>query len=752
MESRTNSKDKTIYHKKVDNKFNKGDVVEVSSDDEGFRGAWYVATVLKPASASRNSSSYPIRKTRALVEYQNLLSDADHSKPLTESIELSYIRPLPPVPDDDQSYETHDVVDAFHRDGWWKGVVSKVFEGTESSEKKYAVVFIDPLEQVEFLSKDLRFHFEWTNETWVKSPPQKRMEGLKFSKGMAVEVNFDKTKFQAAWFPATILEETGFNSFLVKCDHSRNNGKNDHMEETVDSFHIRPPHPKLDIATYEVLQAVDAFVDSSWRDARITRTLIDGRYNVVLKHTNKELELRHSEIRPHLHLENGSWDISIGVQAEEQSTDADSNARDPDMAVNVESSSGSDTLKSIRRKFREKLPIKRSRKKSLEHSTDCVSKSPSKKTKKNLPESEDALPCLAKELNNENSVKPLLFQACHLELTPMQTTNQKLQVSGGVLTKCSTINLVGNPPSSGSDSSSRHVNIQDVGSENEAAGSLQKSERQMDSQATGREDENNENSAEILVDGHHKEDVPVTTSPTNSLENHIENDVNLVAARKFCNGNGEGESENVKRSSLINVSGTTELVESPALPFIKSSSFWENIESLEIFQILPQKPHFGPLQEYKEAIREGFAIGYMATFSNLIEKTSKLRADSSREEIDSYLETVADLKRFGFDVKAPVDRLQKLLSIKDRCEQLKDESKNVHIQMTECKHEKTQLEEEIVTTELLISDLEEVRAMKVSMKVMQEYKLVALRADANVINEGIAKMKHEFESQAAASW
>ncbi|XP_050224232.1 DUF724 domain-containing protein 7-like isoform X4 [Mercurialis annua] len=618
MESRTNSKDKTIYHKKVDNKFNKGDVVEVSSDDEGFRGAWYVATVLKPASASRNSSSYPIRKTRALVEYQNLLSDADHSKPLTESIELSYIRPLPPVPDDDQSYETHDVVDAFHRDGWWKGVVSKVFEGTESSEKKYAVVFIDPLEQVEFLSKDLRFHFEWTNETWVKSPPQK--------------------------------------------------------------------------------------------------------------------------------------DISIGVQAEEQSTDADSNARDPDMAVNVESSSGSDTLKSIRRKFREKLPIKRSRKKSLEHSTDCVSKSPSKKTKKNLPESEDALPCLAKELNNENSVKPLLFQACHLELTPMQTTNQKLQVSGGVLTKCSTINLVGNPPSSGSDSSSRHVNIQDVGSENEAAGSLQKSERQMDSQATGREDENNENSAEILVDGHHKEDVPVTTSPTNSLENHIENDVNLVAARKFCNGNGEGESENVKRSSLINVSGTTELVESPALPFIKSSSFWENIESLEIFQILPQKPHFGPLQEYKEAIREGFAIGYMATFSNLIEKTSKLRADSSREEIDSYLETVADLKRFGFDVKAPVDRLQKLLSIKDRCEQLKDESKNVHIQMTECKHEKTQLEEEIVTTELLISDLEEVRAMKVSMKVMQEYKLVALRADANVINEGIAKMKHEFESQAAASW
>ncbi|XVF29629.1 hypothetical protein REPUB_Repub15cG0138600 [Reevesia pubescens] len=139
--------------------FSEGKEVEVTSDEEGFKGAWFTATILKlPKSKT---------KGKALVEYKNLLND-DSKTPLTESVKLSFIRPLPPqpkTPDDDQCFEVNDVVDAFHLDGWWPGSVSQVFD----NPKKYFVSFADPPEEIEFSCSDLRPHWEWVNGKWVQS-------------------------------------------------------------------------------------------------------------------------------------------------------------------------------------------------------------------------------------------------------------------------------------------------------------------------------------------------------------------------------------------------------------------------------------------------------------------------------------------------------------------------------------------------------------------------------------------------------
>eukprot|EP00257_Ricinus_communis_P012979 XP_002540140.2 DUF724 domain-containing protein 3 [Ricinus communis] len=153
--------------------FSIGDLVEVSSDEEGFRGAWYEATILKSLSSSR--SCYSKRKAEALVQYRNLLSDTDEKKPLTEYVDFSFIRPLPPVPSTIPAFEPLDVVDAFHRDGWWKGIVTKVdvFEDDKTNSKKYTVVFENPPEQFQFLSKDLRFHWDWSNGAWSRPQKQK---------------------------------------------------------------------------------------------------------------------------------------------------------------------------------------------------------------------------------------------------------------------------------------------------------------------------------------------------------------------------------------------------------------------------------------------------------------------------------------------------------------------------------------------------------------------------------------------------
>ncbi|XVF30354.1 hypothetical protein REPUB_Repub16aG0050000 [Reevesia pubescens] len=137
--------------------FSEGKEVEVTFDEEGFKRAWFTATIRKiPESKT---------KSKALVEYKSLLNENTKTH-LT--VKLSFIRPLPPQPKtpyDDQCFEVNDVVDAFDLDSWWSDYVSQVFD----NPKKYCVSFDDPSEVTEFSSSDLRPHWEWVNDKWVKS-------------------------------------------------------------------------------------------------------------------------------------------------------------------------------------------------------------------------------------------------------------------------------------------------------------------------------------------------------------------------------------------------------------------------------------------------------------------------------------------------------------------------------------------------------------------------------------------------------
>ena len=94
--------------------FGKGTPVEVSSDEEGFRGAWYLATILEspPKSTSK-------KRKKALVQYRTLLAE-DGSSVLTEYVDPAFIRPLPPNEEVgvQSGFEVNDVVDARYRDGW----------------------------------------------------------------------------------------------------------------------------------------------------------------------------------------------------------------------------------------------------------------------------------------------------------------------------------------------------------------------------------------------------------------------------------------------------------------------------------------------------------------------------------------------------------------------------------------------------------------------------------------------------------
>jgi hypothetical protein len=65
-------------------KLGNGDLVEVSSDEEGFTGTWFCARIIKKQGVG------------FIVEYRDLVTDEDETKQLREKVDNRRIRPSPP--------------------------------------------------------------------------------------------------------------------------------------------------------------------------------------------------------------------------------------------------------------------------------------------------------------------------------------------------------------------------------------------------------------------------------------------------------------------------------------------------------------------------------------------------------------------------------------------------------------------------------------------------------------------------------
>jgi uncharacterized SAM-binding protein YcdF (DUF218 family) len=84
--------------------FTKGAPVEVCSDEDGFHGAWFAATIVEA-----------VGNDKFLIEYQSLRTE-DNSAFLREEIDTLHIRPNPP----ETAFEHFSLlqeVDALYNDG-----------------------------------------------------------------------------------------------------------------------------------------------------------------------------------------------------------------------------------------------------------------------------------------------------------------------------------------------------------------------------------------------------------------------------------------------------------------------------------------------------------------------------------------------------------------------------------------------------------------------------------------------------------
>ncbi|KAL5714002.1 hypothetical protein ACHQM5_016022 [Ranunculus cassubicifolius] len=107
-----------------ESQFSKGMQVEVCSDEDGLRGAWFEATILRPST----------KRHKVYVEYKNLTT-VKGSNLLKEFVNEVNLRPVPPR-EANRSFNLNDEVDAYYNDGWWEGVVIQVLE-KENSKNRY---------------------------------------------------------------------------------------------------------------------------------------------------------------------------------------------------------------------------------------------------------------------------------------------------------------------------------------------------------------------------------------------------------------------------------------------------------------------------------------------------------------------------------------------------------------------------------------------------------------------------------------
>ncbi|PIA42222.1 hypothetical protein AQUCO_02100238v1 [Aquilegia coerulea] len=133
----------------MDQKFKRGDSVEISIKEDGFYGSYYVANVL----SHLNDHEY-------IIEYKTLLND-DATKLLKDIVDVENVRPLPPQISVSSGFLLHEEVDVYDNEGWWVGNV------TGRNGLMYNVYFASTNEEIAYPSYRLRLHQEWKDGKWV---------------------------------------------------------------------------------------------------------------------------------------------------------------------------------------------------------------------------------------------------------------------------------------------------------------------------------------------------------------------------------------------------------------------------------------------------------------------------------------------------------------------------------------------------------------------------------------------------------
>ncbi|RLM58589.1 uncharacterized protein C2845_PM18G05450 [Panicum miliaceum] len=292
-----------------------GAPVEVCSDDSGFAGSFYEATVV----------GYQPGGAGYVVAYSTLSRSGAGGSPLRERVAAADVRSRPP-PAPPRGFAVHEMVEAFHNDGWWAGVVCAVPPAAPEDEtaerprrRVYTVCFPTSRELLEFEEAALRPNRVFQGERWV--PAAEAENGIPlFRDGSQVEVSRSAKTFGKYWSPAIIMKVIGATSFLVQYKDVREDGGQ--VTEILDSQYIRPSRKIIHMDSkyrFPPSSHVEVFHEGSWWTGAILEVLDNEspkKYVVKIKSEDAEMDdvecvdlltVDHTQLRPKYNWYRGKW-------------------------------------------------------------------------------------------------------------------------------------------------------------------------------------------------------------------------------------------------------------------------------------------------------------------------------------------------------------------------------------------------------------------------------------------------------------
>ncbi|KAM0957674.1 hypothetical protein ACFX1Q_000840 [Malus domestica] len=778
--------------------FGMGSEVEVRTDEEGFKGALFRATIV---TSPTNSASK--KRKRALVEYKNLVTE-DGSKQLKEYVDSEHLRPTPPQLAD-RNFEEGDVVDADYRDGWWTGVVGKVVE----NNSKYSVVFDNPPDLIEFQKDRLRLHQDWVNGEWVRPnkqevlaasdtpqelehllPAQKdsnnlevatKLENLSAAEENPESTNSGKNLMEQPSYPRSVKDK----KMLTRNGSATDSRpvkklKDDKAAEPILSITARQLRKTPD--NKEMPQELPQ-LSTGVRGTRRTRKPVVrhqfiktesllGKNNVKTKQEN-DGEVNSQWIHPvaskgrRTKSQTGSrlipeagYVCALPSQKREKEKDKEASAsvslagQNVQNEGNIKETEVPQTIWSTTKGKEVTLAEKPAQLPDQELQVKDQKKSANDPAKPaQLPDQELQVKDQKKSANDPANEKSMEF---------------KQQQAGGSSHKRKRgrprkLAVVRSRASDGVKGQNMSGNVADKNDKNdqtpeEAALHVL---RGMDS--TAAKDASKRKTADFPGRCKIKEAAPIASDNPDDDDKPLSMWFGGMQLSAYVGESRPSPDANVNqhndRQEPVEVASESPAVdaisgsgpyEEQGLPFVKSSPVWKTIETLEVFRLFPQNPHFRPLVECKEEYREGSAIGNMITFSSLTDKISRLQFDDHQSVFDSILESLVDLENYGFNVTILRRRVNDLLSVKDKQGRFQVESRDAEQKIMEHSREKNKLVEEADYIAKKIIELQDKHASIKSEVEAKEHVIARLRMSFDAMNEGIQSARSDFEKLALA--
>ncbi|VYS47217.1 unnamed protein product [Arabidopsis thaliana] len=689
-------------------KITKDCVVEVSSEEEGFEGAWFRAVLEEnPGNSSR-------RKLR--VRYSTLL-DMDGSSPLIEHIEQRFIRPVPPEENQQKDVVLEEglLVDADHKDGWWTGVVVKKME-----DDNYLVYFDLPPDIIQFERKQLRTHLIWTGGTWIQPEIEESNKSM-FSPGTMVEVFSAK---EAVWSPAMVVKETDVDDkkkFIVKdCNRYLScNGDEARPTNIVNSRRVRPIPPPSSVDKYALLESVETFSGLGWHKGQVRKILSENRYTVRLEATQQESTIRHSDLRPFMVWEDGVWYNDL-TQKPIKETPPTILKRKPMRSC---SAAKSMTPTSATKHLRSFLNSKE------------ISETPTKAK----------FVSATRELG-KNKADAVMNDKTHLLITPQETSIAPVITVTPL--KQQDAETEGKKSPKKTPEPVKHQN----GLENSSTQHEMPEEENSNEKSRKRKREQNQNSNLNETD----ETCNVSKAGVNGTSDTIRvDDVDDQPLSSWINIPtvlSSDQSSNVVDNSAADVEETQAKGALTIEPFTKNLPFWKTYEMEKGYKTVPQNPHFSPLLEFKEDIREWSAVGMMVSFYGLLEEVKKLQLDVSSSKLGSLSTCFAELEKHGFDIATPQSRINKVLSLQVGRAKKVEERKCLEKRIEAEEIEMQKFEHEMVEVERKMLELKRRAEVAKEKKEAADKMIVEMKSSAETIDQEIANVELEFITSVLAPW